>query len=684
MSYRSSSRAAGSSAKPKESSKNDTATPSTATEPLKGDTEPRKGDAGYAVALYDYRGATDEELDFDEGDTFEILSRESEDWWYVRFTDDAEVEGYVPCTYVQLTTADEIRQGEEDDQSGDENAEKEDDYDEDEDDEGESDDYDDDEDEGRDYENMFFPSLALAADLKAQVAHYAKYRDLLTPSTPTASALASPPVKVEGLSDLPTGFRPSTLAFAAKHGVGRLASALLPKLDESGLGFTDLALDLKKNRIRRRTTKLNVAFSILEAKHIPPPPTGLRVLGRHVRVAIFDRVAVVANMLSVNAVVNQDWWRFSTKASLLFPKDDENTCLLRANAADFRLCVLFELCLVVAKPNSTATGEDVEDVSCGWGIFPLYTADGGPVENKTYEIKLYGGTPLDKDAKTFEVEEKKGFLSNLINPSRSPKLSIRVWKLSKSAMRRINQLPDTLLTFLSSVPPLAMFRSLLATCLLVPHESRGLNLAPSCDPALALVPFLMEQNDLARLLEIVWEKRFHAMKRREKRSAHTLHQRFLDACLAVWPLAHIVGMPEYIPGDFERSQDDKRNPWRWFETALWIIAGVGLTIGLKIVPILYAEALHNHSIIVWIWISATLGFFGIFAWLQYIRPRVLGIPFDPNQWEKTAPRHIQVATACGAVSIVSLIVVYWKFFNVLSFIIVACQVMAFMATTSLF
>jgi len=41
--------------------------------------------------------------------------------------------------------------------------------------------------------------------------------------------------------------------------------------------------------------------------------------------------------------------------------------------------------------------EKMTQISCGWGLLPLFTADGGPVENKTYEIKLYGGTPFEKD-----------------------------------------------------------------------------------------------------------------------------------------------------------------------------------------------------------------------------------------------------------------------------------------------
>jgi hypothetical protein len=50
----------------------------------------------------------------------------------------------------------------------------------------------------------------------------------------------------------------------------------------------------------------------------------------------------------------------------------------------------------------------VAEVSCGWGLLPLFTADGGPIENKTYEIKLYGGTPFEKNVDLDIKPEKKG------------------------------------------------------------------------------------------------------------------------------------------------------------------------------------------------------------------------------------------------------------------------------------
>lgn len=39
---------------------------------------------GLAIALYDYRGSTDEELNFYEGDVFVILDDGHEEWTYVQ------------------------------------------------------------------------------------------------------------------------------------------------------------------------------------------------------------------------------------------------------------------------------------------------------------------------------------------------------------------------------------------------------------------------------------------------------------------------------------------------------------------------------------------------------------------------------------------------------------------------
>jgi hypothetical protein len=83
--------------------------------------------------------------------------------------------------------------------------------------------------------------------------------------------------------------------------------------------------------------------------------------------------------------------RILIESSFLFPKDDENTCFIRAS--DINCCVLFELCLTVVRLDGSEN-EPVE-ISCGWTIFPLFSNEGVPAEIKSYELKLSGGVPLE-------------------------------------------------------------------------------------------------------------------------------------------------------------------------------------------------------------------------------------------------------------------------------------------------
>ena len=69
--------------------------------------------------------------------------------------------------------------------------------------------------------------------------------------------------------------------------------------------------------------------------------------------SLFDKTNILSNIHSVDSIYNPEFaktWKFSSKASLLFPKDDENTCFLRLNDVDIRLSLLFELCLIVELP----------------------------------------------------------------------------------------------------------------------------------------------------------------------------------------------------------------------------------------------------------------------------------------------------------------------------------------------
>lgn len=98
------------------------------------------------------------------------------------------------------------------------------------------------------------------------------------------------------------------------------------------------------------------------------------------------------------------------------------------------------MCLTVQKQNPdgrTYSYLDTLELSCGWGIFPLYTMDGTPVENKTYDLKLHGGTPFEKDVGLLGPFESKGLMSSFFPAQKPPRLSIRVWKMSQKALGRL-------------------------------------------------------------------------------------------------------------------------------------------------------------------------------------------------------------------------------------------------------
>lgn len=122
------------------------------------------------------------------------------------------------------------------------------------------------------------------------------------------------PEVLEGFKDLPAGFRRSTLGTNYSMGIGHASNYLIPELKSNGIGFKDLHFD-KKNQVQKRTVKCNLSFGIAGAKCIPAAGN-IPVLGRHVRMALFDKSNILSNIHSVPATLhpdNEDVWIFSSK-----------------------------------------------------------------------------------------------------------------------------------------------------------------------------------------------------------------------------------------------------------------------------------------------------------------------------------------------------------------------------------
>ncbi|KAJ3138785.1 Nephrocystin-1 [Physocladia obscura] len=345
----------------------------------------------------DELGTTDEEIDISKGDLFQLINNENSDWWYVRDENDHKRVGYVPRTYI--ATADKngspISVEDKDDA------------------------------ESQDGEKVA---------LKNKVSRFS-VGDRGRKSTARRT-------KEEISPELPIGCTESVLSAFKKKDDKILSRTLCPVVDSTGSGFVNLSMDQFTKRVRTLKSvpaQCTIGFSVIEAKNIESLIGDRRVLGRHIRMAVFDNKNVLSNVHSIPAINAKEFpsiWRFSSKASLLFPKDDENTCFLRTNEVDLQLCILFELCALL-EMSETKVKTDMIEVSVGWGMLPLFTSDGTAVENKSYDIKLFSGSPFSKDAFAKDRTEKKTFFQILLHGNKHPRLNIKVWKLGQSVLDEI-------------------------------------------------------------------------------------------------------------------------------------------------------------------------------------------------------------------------------------------------------
>jgi hypothetical protein len=187
------------------------------------------------IALYEYQGATEEELCFSAGEKFALLNKENEDWWFVRNRED--IEGYVPSTYFKLGS-----NSVSDSNSDESEMESQESFIEAEEAESES------EDETKN------PQQAEELDSEdenqevSEVLEKLKKRPRTPKPSPGVKLLSPEPL--EGFSGMALGYRHSTLAKNYNSGIGRTADSLIPEVGASGIDFKELFLD-KNGHVRK-------------------------------------------------------------------------------------------------------------------------------------------------------------------------------------------------------------------------------------------------------------------------------------------------------------------------------------------------------------------------------------------------------------------------------------------------
>ena len=164
-----------------------------------------------------------------------------------------------------------------------------------------------------------------------------------------------------------------------------------------------------------------VLVTVNEAKNVPTSMIPGRVISRFIRVGIFSQRQVISNVFTIpcdetDTPESPSWTiRQSSFNLLTIPKDG---IIARAGAAALNPCLLFELCVVVQPFNlnslnakqrvSQSKGMEVErEYSCAWGLLPMIGPDGKSIDAKSYDVKLYGGSPERTDFLPLEKEKFK-------------------------------------------------------------------------------------------------------------------------------------------------------------------------------------------------------------------------------------------------------------------------------------
>eukprot|EP01135_Chromosphaera_perkinsii_P003818 Nk52_evm11s256 gene=Nk52_evmTU11s256 len=482
-----------------------------------------KGEASYIetrqldsiMALYDYRALDEEELTFKKGEVMQLIDTSEGEWWFA--CNNKGDEGYVPSNYVKV-----VKRGEVFGESSETDSE---------------------------YASPVLDTTGprVGADTSGSPKGFAKLKQAFKKQTP-ADVLRA-------FGAMPSGFRPSTLGQLLSSGDKYWPStALLPRLDSSGQAFKDIFLDNTSAMVRLQSVFINRFFHVIEAKRIPKPGVGVKVLGRSLKVCLFDKTKFIGNVHIFRAFGNNDNdnWQFD-KGSFFNNVASQNNALIRTNCKNTNLSLLLELCFTYVRESSNEEGE----MSCGWAILPLFV-DGNLIESKTYVLKLRGGTPYEPgvplDGTNLRADSTNPW-ERLIGANKMPRIYVRLSNFSRTYSVLSQTLPETIVCSTASMKVMSLYREVMADALLKNVPNPGYK-GPRYNPVMQVFPHVCNQKDILESLTQIWNVQFSKLKRSQKRNPEVVKKLFKDVLLQkIWPLVYAADLKPSSVGQLEVEQE---------------------------------------------------------------------------------------------------------------------------------
>ncbi|XP_077966127.1 nephrocystin-1-like isoform X2 [Styela clava] len=465
------------------------------------------GDELYEV-LNNFKGEQEGDLTIEEGDVVSLVYRQDDGWWKVK-DEDGNV-GMVPSNFLQEYEDDDDEEEESQlqEDTGEATASQ----------------------PPTEGESPTRSGKALWKGIKDAVNEPAK--------TDVTDVLAA-------LGAIPAGFRPSTLGRFVSQDEYTLKNAVLPSFTESNTGLQDLHWDPALNQIRSLPTRVLRSCRLWSCRMIPLAGSGVEILSRHIRLALFNGTNIVSNVHTVRANSSTNspkLWTFSPRVTGILPSLMDGSCLVRSDITHSNLGILFELGITYIR---TKTGEHAE-LSCGWVFLKLFDEQGMAIPNKTYELPVNGGTPFEKGVEvdpSISRRASSNRFRNLLTANKQPKLIIKLGTPNNTKKKIMNLLPANIVLPSTYCELVSFYRRMLADALIRDRLSPR-DADPIPCPVLSTFPKALMQSDIMDALRSAWMDKVKSMRRGDKRDKENMKTRFRAVFLeTVYVLMHSASLP---------------------------------------------------------------------------------------------------------------------------------------------
>lgn len=220
---------------------------------------------------------------------------------------------------------------------------------------------------------------------------------------------------------------------------------------------------------------------------------------------------------------------------------------MRTDEFGHDVCVLFELIMVVShserteskhKSTSSYNNFNLElfEISCGWGLLPVFSAEGNSLNSRTYEIRLHGGIPFTSQSplKSNENSHRSSLWAFTHPVEALPRLTVKVLRIATASRLEIrllrrkfsrdsdSRLPPTIIVGAAMISTLARVREAFWLFIYAKYSDLGskfrytLNTSPKQSSCVALCLKILDFPDLFDLLKEILSAKMVKIRRTDK------------------------------------------------------------------------------------------------------------------------------------------------------------------------